>query len=226
MIKSNYRKKYPVLFNEARHEERTRIMRELHDELGALTFSVNVETELIRYCINSGDIEAALKKLDAFQDNYVRSISSIKNVVKDGIVSHVPENASFKSALEKYICSLASRSGVRIITDIQDLRESVSKEYKINIFRIVQEALSNILRHSCAHEASVKVSANGSDVNVYVADDGIGFKIFGEKADISSGSLGIRCMRQRAEAYGGVLFIRAEPFKGTVINVSIPMEQT
>jgi signal transduction histidine kinase len=110
-------------------------------------------------------------------------------------------------------------------TDLKSGKEPVVEE---GIYRIIQEALNNIIKHSQARHISIKLQGSNPGVLTFiVADDGVGFSSFSNKVEATpeGSGLGMKTMRERAEAMGGALRISSAPGTGTTIEVTVPLKE-
>jgi PAS domain S-box-containing protein len=191
-------------------EERRRIARELHDDLGQQLSAVKMILPKVK------GSEDALELVDA-------SLASIRNL---SYLLHPPllDETGLRSALYWYVEGLTKRSGIQISLAIKpDIFPRLSKEMEMTIFRIIQEALTNVYRHAQSASARVEIDKQAEWVIVRVRDHGKGLpeELTG-KALSSNVGVGIAGMRERIRQLGGELTVlRAEP--GTLLEAKIPL---
>ena len=202
-------------------EERRRIARELHDSVGqtlaALTMNLNtVRTDIERLTKTAGtiaDSEALVEEMT----NEVRTISHLL---------HPPllDEAGLASALHWYVEGFAQRSKIQVDLNLPEDFDRLSQEAETTIFRVVQESLTNIHRHSGSKFAKVRVSRNGNDVRVEVEDRGKGLSPAEqiELTSVGAPGVGIRGMRERLRQLGGNLEIKSDG-KGTLVIARLPV---
>jgi len=200
-------------------QERERLSRELHDGLAQVVSYMLLRLDTVEELIRSGrnaEAAAELGKMRALGDNlYVdvrESISGLRSRVAD---------VGFMQALREYASEFEDRHGITVSLHGAAPRNA-SPAVEAQLFRITQEALTNVRKHSQAR--SVTVTVGGGDpehMQVAIVDDGRGFDPSLEGAP-RTGSFGLRCMRERAEALGGSLQIESEPRRGTRVLVQIP----
>ena len=121
---------------------------------------------------------------------------------------------NFAETLNEYAIEWAHQNGIDIDVNVQGKHE-LPLETTQTLYRIVQEALANVARHSSASHAEVNLSCGTDGVTLTIADDGCGFSI-GEQHD----GMGLHSMRERAESLGGDFIIESEPGQGTRISVT------
>ncbi len=202
-------------------EERRRIARELHDSVGqtlaALTMNLTtVRTDIERLKKTAGtlaDSEALVEEMT----NEVRTISHLL---------HPPllDEAGLASALHWYVEGFAQRSKIQVDLNLPEDFDRLSQEAETTIFRVVQESLTNIHRHSESEFAKVRISRNGNDVRVEVEDRGKGMSPEKqiELTSVGAPGVGIRGMRERLRQLGGNLEVKSDG-KGTIVVAYLPV---
>jgi len=197
-------------------EERRRIARQLHDELGQDLVAAKMMMDSIARCDSTQAVEHAAASASRLVEAAILQVRDLSHLLHPPLLDEV----GLRSALQWYVEGIAKTSGIAISLEI-DLPETPrpAPELETAIFRIVQEALTNVFRHSQALKGAVTVRRTEERVLVSVRDHGKGI---GERASASRGlGVGIRGMKQRATELGGELQIRdANP--GTVVEVVLP----
>jgi PAS domain S-box-containing protein len=201
-----------------REEERKHIAREIHDELGqALTVLKMDVGSLIKKLPPGDDIIG--KRLTSFSgliDNIVESVRRIASELRPSILDDLGLSAAIAWHLEDF----EKRSGIKTrFTEPKD-EWTLPDRTKINLFRIVQEATTNIGRHSKATELHVSLERNDHSIALRVFDNGVGFST---ETVRKGNTLGILGMRERSSIVGGELEIKTAPGNGTEILVSVPL---
>jgi PAS domain S-box-containing protein len=202
----------------AREEERTQIARELHDQLGqaltAMKFDLAWLTE--RLIKKDADLAQKAKTITAQMDSMIKSVRRIATELRPGMLDDLGLGAS----IEWQARDFQKRTGI-VCTVIMPAEElPPARTQSLALFRIFQEALTNIERHASAHHIDVKLSASPEMITLLVQDDGRGIQAQ-EIADLKS--LGLMGMRERAKRLGGTFDIQGAPGKGTLLSVSIPV---
>ncbi len=202
-------------------EERKRIARELHDDLNqkigmlafeAATLSEDAPDSREQIRERAGSIHARLKDL---ADDVRRTAYQL----------HLPaiEHLGLPAALESYCAEGFRESGVEVRFTYQDLPSPIPEVVGAGIYRITQEALQNVVRHSGAKEAKVELIGSNEDIRLSVTDPGVGFDL---EAVRGKGGLGLMSIRERVEILGGKMFIETKPGGGTRLQVWIPVPQS
>lgn len=205
-------------------EERRRIARELHDGAGQLLAAINM---------NSSKIAREQQKLSptaahALQENIeiVERISAeIRNLSR---LLHPPllDEVGLKSALSEYVTGFSSRSNILVKLEIPDNWEPLPREYELSLFRIVQECLTNVHRHSGSSTAIVRLTPTPSEIVLEVTDQGHGMppEIQQKFSNGSSAGVGLRGMRERVRQIGGSLEINTRA-NGTTVVAVLPLRE-
>ncbi|MBI5269983.1 MAG: PAS domain-containing protein [Burkholderiales bacterium] len=199
----------------AREEERKHIARELHDELGQHLSALRMELSLMRMRWGPMDAEIA-DKARAMQG----SVDQVIRVVRNLVASLRPAvlDMGIGSALEWLVAEVAASGQVRCQLELQEESVVLDANQTNLVFRLVQESLTNVVRHARAREVRVSLARHGEGYLLMVRDDGVGF----DPTWRSPTSFGLLGMHERAEMLGGVLEIRSSPGEGTRIAVSFP----
>src|ERR1700736_3817127 len=202
-------------------EERRRIARELHDSLGQELAAAKMAVDGILLGDHSTGSPSKLVIADASAmiDRAIQQVRSISHLLHPPLLDEV----GLLSALHWFLEGLAKRSGIQTFLDVQPPAfPRLAPELETAVFRIIQEALTNVFRHSGARKAWVKIAKKNDRIVVTVRDDGKG--IAEQIAEFRPGSIGIGIggMRQRAKEFGGELSLRnANP--GTVVELTVPL---
>jgi signal transduction histidine kinase len=202
-------------------EERRRIARDLHDGLGQELSAAKMLVDGIHIGNLSpeGKSQAALQA-SGLLDRVMQQVRSISHLLHPPLLDEI----GLQSALRWYLDGLTERSGIETVFDV-DPQEfpRLSPEVETAVFRITQEALTNVFRHSGAAKACITLTKNADHVALTVRDFGKG--IAAHIVELRPGSVGIGLggMRQRAKEFGGELRLQnAQP--GTLIEVTIPLK--
>ena len=206
---------------QAQEEERRRVARELHDEAGQLMTSLLVGLRSIDDAKRLLQVKQQAKRLRKITSDTITELSRMARGLHSGIL----EDLGLEEALRKVVDDFGSVQKVQVKFDFgkPDLATH-DNSFQLGVFRIVQEALTNIARHSQAKNVAIKFTWDKADLILSIADDGRGFEI----ADVirhPSRHLGIEVMRQRATMLGGTLEIESRLEKGTRIVVRVPLRE-
>jgi len=202
-------------------EERRRIARELHDSVGQTLAALSMNLTTVRT-----DIERLKKTAGTLADSEALVEEMTKEVRTISHLLHPPllDEAGLASALRWYIEGFAQRSKIQVDLDLPEDFDRLSQESETTIFRMVQESLTNIHRHSGSKLAKVRISRSENYVRVEVEDRGKGMtpeKQF-ELASIGTPGVGIRGMRERLRQLGGDLEIKSNG-EGTIVAAHLPV---
>ncbi len=207
----------------AQESERQRIARELHDETGqsltALGLGLRGVTTQMRQ-----DIEKAAANLRKLERMVGTSMDELQRIIGDLRPAHL-DDLGLAAALRWYCNELQNRGKIKISVDIQGESKELSAEVKTAIFRIAQEALSNVLRHSKASQALVVLCFQEQDVYLRVEDNGVGFDA-SRLSNPTRPSWGLLGMEERATLLGGSLSLHSTPGSGTQVESIIPYSQS
>ena len=201
--------------------ERARIAQDLHDELGSSLARISLLSGLAKADKdNAEQVELHVGKIGASADETVRALEEIVWAVR-------PESDSLSSLVE-YIAHFANElfegDVARCRLDLPDDLPSLPlpPEVRHNIFLVLKEALTNVLRHSEAKEVLVSVRMSGSMMEILIKDDGRGFDMSAPPQAMSNG---LENMRRRAETIGGRLTQESSPGKGTTIRLEVKLPE-
>ncbi|MCL4800879.1 MAG: CHASE3 domain-containing protein [Burkholderiales bacterium] len=203
----------------AREDEKRKLARDLHDELGAVLVTAKMDVSSVRSRVGALDTTAAgrlaraLGTLDQAVDIKRRIIEELRPTLLD--------NIGLEAALDWLVGDVCGRAGIEWHLSSSGLEDPLPGEVSIAVFRIVQEALTNIVRHARARAVDVEIARTPAGVTLLVSDDGIG--IPPERPGRLSH--GIAGMRQRAWALRGEFSVRRRPEGGTVVEVRIPLAE-
>ena len=207
---------------EAQEEERRRIARELHDQIGQVLTAVKMNLHTVQRVCNGTEEGAHLK------DN-IEAVDEALRLVRDLSVDLRPpllDDLGLVTALRWYVDRYAKRTGIvaEVIIDLTDPNERFSRELETACFRIAQEALTNVVRHARARDVSVTLRKEDAILVLSVKDDGIGFDHEAlRKRAPRAATLGLLGMQERAHAAGGVVEVHSRISKGTEIRLKLPL---
>ena len=205
-------------------EERRRFARELHDSVGQMLAGLTMNLSAVR-----GDIERLTKTAKALGEGEALVQDMSKEVRTISYLLHPPllDEAGLTSALRWYVEGFTQRSKIQVESDLPDDFGRLSQELETAIFRVVQECLTNIHRHSGSSTAKVRIAQSNGFVLVEVADRGKGVAPEKLHEMEAAGTLGVglRGMRERIRQLGGGLEIHSNG-TGTVVRVRLPVVRT
>lgn len=203
----------------AQETERKRLARELHDGVGQILSGVKYRLQALPGLMSlSGGAETKLLKVGGFLDH---AIAEIRRVSQNLMPSEL-EDLGLEAALQTLCREFKERSGIAM--SARTVHAAVEPDVALALFRIAQEALNNIGKHSKAAKVSVDLAIEGKELLLNVSDDGVGFAA-GPRRRLPGRGIGLENMRQRAEAVGGSLRALSSPGKGTELAVRVPLTE-
>jgi signal transduction histidine kinase len=202
-----------------REEERAHLAREIHDVLGQTLTVIKLDVATAARKMGTADMTVAAAKLNQVTGTVDTAIRTLRQVAKE-LRPPLLDAAGFAVALQAYVAELQEHTGLRIhLTVLTDLPQ-LGPEQTITAFRICQEALTNVIRHAHATEATIDISSDSKDVIVTIHDDGQGFAL---QAAGQKRSLGLLGMEERAELVAGHVRVDSEPGRGTTVTFCMPL---
>jgi PAS domain S-box-containing protein len=200
-----------------REQEKTRIARELHDELAQSLTALKMDTIWLRDHLRE-DPEGAVAKLQGMLEMLDASVAATRRIAAD-LRPLVLDDLGLGPAIEWLVQAFGQRSGVATALDMQDDLD-LPEPYATGVFRIVQESLANVAKHAYARQVRVRVAREGHELVLEVRDDGAGFDTGGPRKPQSLGLVGLR---ERAQLMRGQLTVDSAQGRGTRVVARIPV---
>jgi len=200
-------------------DERNRLARELHDSVAQALYGITLFAKASQRRINEDKDEILVSQLKTVQTTALDALREMRLLLFELRPSQV-ENEGLIPALLSRLEAVEERSGINvefILDGNPDLPDSVQDA----LYRISQEALNNILKHSCANHLTISLNNAGPFIEFQIRDDGIGFSLDPQQ---KNKGLGLISMKERAEQIGGKLNINSTPGEGTTIIIEVPNE--
>lgn len=209
----------------AQDQERGRISRELHDELGQSLLVLKLQAKSIRKLLTPNP-EAAAEECQELAKNMDRLIENVRRLSRD-LSPAILEDLKLTSALRHLVEEFAGRHQLQANLDLPPgLDELFLREAQINIYRIFQESLTNIGKHAQASTLTVVIDSEGDRVSFRIADNGRGFDLENVLSrDLTDRGLGLATMEERVRMLGGSLEIKSREDQGTEIFFSVPIRK-
>lgn len=211
------------LFN-AQEEERRRLAKELHDQLGHDLVLLKNRFNSLKKKLSPNQVVLHKELVEARE--YVNQIiENVRHIATD-LSPAILEDLGLFASLQWLVENFANQHLLKVSLNMVDVDRFFSKETRINLYRIFQESLTNISKHSQAKKVSIAVTKKEGQVIFRIKDDGKGFDLnrLYEK-DPARGGLGLAAMKERANLSGGYFGIKSAPGKGTVICFKIPIQE-
>ncbi|MBB6288898.1 PAS domain S-box-containing protein [Pseudomonas sp. SJZ073] len=200
-----------------REEEKARIAREVHDELGQMLTVLKLETSMCE--LSYAQLDPGLhERLNSMK----RLIAQLFQLVRDVATALRPPilDAGIASAIEWQARRFEARTQIPCLVQVPDNLPTLSDAKAIGLFRILQEALTNVMRHAQAHTVELTLALEGNDLRLTISDDGVGF-VQAQGRPVSFGLVG---MRERVLIMGGQLSLDSQLGEGTTLSVTVPLD--
>ncbi len=210
----------------AQEEERLRVAREIHDGPAQSMANVVLRAEICEKLMNSEPAQVR-QELRDLKEMVKESLQEVRKIIFD-LRPMVLDDLGVVPTLRRFITELQKRLPISVEFVVLGGEERRLPEvFEVAVFRIVQEALNNIFKHSKAKRAVVRLEVLPRRINIGISDDGCGFetqKIMG-MGDVDRDNFGLLGMKERVELLSGEIKINSKPGKGTEIQVNIPVKE-
>jgi signal transduction histidine kinase len=200
-------------------EERRRIARELHDEVGQALSAVNLElTGAQQYLQRTGTESDLLREARVLADGALRSVRDLSQLLHPSVL----EDLGLSAALRSFLNGFGRRTGTNVAFHDDGTLKRLTPEAELTVYRIVQEAMTNIARHASATRVEIRLAEEDGHLSVVVEDDGVGFDARDVERPGRQGGLGLLGIRERVSQLGGTVRIDSVIGRGTRLEVTIP----
>lgn len=206
---------------ETQEEERGRIARELHDGISQVLVSVRYTLDHAKRMLgrSQGETENSIDLATENLNMAIREVRQISHDLRPGML----DDLGLAKALENLGANFAKRTNIEVVVQATALRDLLSAEAKTTLFRIAQEALTNIERHAQATRVELRLGASRKGVTLEIADNGKGFDLYELRRRKSMGAgIGLKNMEERLEPFDGHLDINSSP-SGTRVAAQMPL---
>ncbi|TLS38504.1 sensor histidine kinase [Pseudalkalibacillus caeni] len=214
------RQEFGLQIIEAQEEERRRVSREIHDGPAQMLANVLVRSQLIERIFEKKGKEAAFKEIKEMRVLIEEALQEVRRLIYD-LRPMALDDLGLIPTLKKYLNRINNESRTEIYFDHGDGQQRLPVRLEIAIFRLVQEAVQNSLKHADATEIEVDLEIEKQNIHLKVKDNGIGFNTNERKEN----SFGIIGMKERVELLNGKIEIQSTPNKGTYILIDIPIHE-
>jgi signal transduction histidine kinase len=198
-----------------REEERTRIAREVHDELGQALTGIKLDLAWLAGRLPGAALQRKLKGISAHVDATIQAIRRIATELRPGVL----DSLGLAAAIEWQAADFQARTRIRCRVKISVKDEILEPGLSTACFRIFQETLTNIIRHAKATRVEVDLAPDGHDLILAVRDNGRGIS---ERDIAHNHSIGLIGMRERAAQVGGEVTFSGSPGRGTTVRLRLP----
>lgn len=201
-----------------RDEERSGIARELHDQLGQELTALKIRMSMLKGARDQLQPEVA-DNIDTMSELVTTTTETVRRLSRD-LRPHPTAHLGLVPAIRWHVDEFSRQIGIEVRFQSALSQVELNRERETHLFRILQEALTNVARHAAASKVEVDLSENVGNLVLTVADDGRGIS---EDAIASGKSIGLTGMRERAHLCGGEVTIFCAPGAGTIIRARIPL---
>ncbi len=210
---------------EAQEAERQTIARELHDEIGQVLTAVRVGLDAVKRGVPADAVSPQLEANIAIVDQALKRVRDLSLELHPVLL----DDLGLPAALRWYTDGYALRTGIATELRLENLKDSdrFPRELETVCFRVVQEALTNVVRHANARQVLITLKLNCNYLNLTIKDDGRGFDVVAlQKRSAGQVTLGVRGMEERAQALDGSLTIESSPLNGTEVQLALPFSRS
>lgn len=205
----------------AQEEERKRIARELHDETSQALTSLMVGLRFIEDSAGTAEVRDKTAELRALAAQTLTEVHNLAAELRPSLL----DDLGLVAAIQRYTKEYSATMNINVDTHVSGLDgQRLPSEIEITVYRIIQEALTNIAKHAKAKNVSVILRYRDSSLVTVIEDDGKGFDVDSVMASTDWKKLGIYGMYERASLIGGKLIIESQPEAGTTIFLEVPLK--
>jgi signal transduction histidine kinase len=201
----------------AQDDERRRISRELHDSTGQLLVTLKLNLAALASSQNPAQRQVLIQSATAMVDEMTRQLRTMSYLLHPPLL----DEAGLAPALKWYVEGFCRRSEIEVQLDMPAEMERLPRDMELTIFRVVQESLTNVHRHSHSRTAEVKLKTDTDRVFLEIKDQGAGFGASTRSGSKVSYGIGIRGMKERVQQFGGELQVKSDP-SGTSLRALLP----
>lgn len=206
----------------AQEEERRRIARELHDETSQALTAVGVGLETVIQA-PAGSVDEVKQRLLPIMALSTRMLEEVQRMVRD-LRPSLLDDIGLISAIDWYSETRLKRYGVQVSLEVVGAERRLPTEVETTIFRLAQEAISNVAKHSAAENVAIVLDFRDQSFVLEIDDDGKGFDVgWTLSHEMNNGSFGLVGMSERTDLFGGTLSIDSRPDEGTSIRIELPI---
>jgi PAS domain S-box-containing protein len=208
----------------AQEDERRRVARELHDVTSQALATLAIRLEALA-AMKASDVQVLASKIEETRALLATTSDEVRRLIY-ALRPTVLDDLGLPAALRSCAANSLGAAGVEVHVEIVGEERRLPPQVEIAIFRIAQEAMTNIVRHARADSTYVSLEFKEKSVSLQIEDDGIGFDLSEElsSTDVSKRGAGLLGMKERAELLGGTLRVTTRPSRGTRIEVEIQVD--
>lgn len=199
-------------------QERKKIASDLHDNLGARLTALRMNFQHLKdQCIDDEKLQTPLGKTESLLEETYEDIRRMSHIQNSGIMA----KEGLIPAVEKFVNAINSNKLSIEVTHF-DMEERLSNNFEINLFRIIQELTTNIIKHSKATEASIDITNHNNSINIIIEDNGVGFDT---SAIQHNEGIGLESIKEKVKDLNGTIEIDSSKGKGTTIILDFPIDK-
>jgi hypothetical protein len=199
-------------------KEKSQLARTLHDELGGLLTAAKMDLSWLQARVDTPAHQERLAQLGSVLDEAM----GLKRRVVEDLRPSLLDHFGLATALRAYVDAVCAKASMKTDIRLPEDGEPIPKDVAITVFRIVQEGLNNIIRHSGAQHVTLELITSEGEHVITLQDDGRGFHLDSERDGWPHGIMG---MQHRVRALGGQFSLASAPGHGTTLRVAIPINQ-
>lgn len=202
---------------DAREQERLHIARDIHDDMGGTLTAIKIDTAWLieRLDAQNPELLAKAKGIEALVDRCMKSANNILRTLRPSVL----DSFGIIAAIEMEVEEFEKRTGISCPINQVDEGMEISPDASIALFRILQETLTNIMKHAKASQVTVDIANRKEGVDLVISDNGVGLK---EVDRQKPRSFGLRGIQERVAHFNGKVLISSKPGKGTTVEVHVP----
>ena len=200
----------------AQEEERKRVARELHDDINQKLAALAISLSKMKQGLDPAEgVHDQVTELQRRTTELTDDVRRLSHRLHPAIMEHV----GLVAALKSYCAQFSNNAGISIQMNVPEALKPVSPDVALCLYRVTQESLQNISKHSGAREACVTLTQADGDLRLLVSDTGVGFDVQQEQG---TKGLGLISMKERVRLVGGTLLLESRPGTGTELEVRVP----
>ncbi|MBU5594100.1 sensor histidine kinase [Amphibacillus sp. MSJ-3] len=216
---ANQKQAFGLKIIEAQEEERRRISREIHDGPAQMLANILLRADLVDRTFRERSHEEAMKEMKSMRSMVRTSLGEVRRIIYD-LRPMALDDLGLVPTIRKYLANVEDYHKITINLSEQGCFDQLDAKYEVALFRLIQEAVQNAVKHASPTVIQVNISMDNNQVSALIRDDGVGFDI-NQKKDNSFGLIG---MRERVEMLAGQLKIKSKIGQGTTIYVKVPLK--
>ncbi|MDD4570675.1 MAG: histidine kinase, partial [Tepidanaerobacteraceae bacterium] len=204
----------------AQEEERRRVAREIHDGPAQTLANIVIQTEICERLLEK-DLNEAKNELNGLKDIVRSSLQELRKIIFDLRPASL-DDLGLRAVTKRYCDEFQEDTGIKADFRLFGDKMRLESDIEVTLFRIIQEVLTNVKKHSKAKNAVVKLEFGDEKVNLVVTDDGIGFETSKKDGKFTEQHFGLMTIKERVSLLNGTFAIESAPSQGTKIFVTIP----